>query len=76
MKGLDRLDGLSVEMPIAGGESETHAAALNSASRLDFHHLCNHAAQAKPGFYLILLRTEIRHRSLRDKPPLLPANGN
>ena len=39
-------------------------------SRLDFRHVSNHLSQRKPGYYLILLRTELRHRSLREKPAL------
>ncbi len=39
-------------------------------SRLDFRHISSHISQRKPGYYLILLRNEIRHRSLRDKPAL------
>jgi len=41
--------------------------------RLDFHQLCNHGTKNRPGFYLMLLRTEIRHRSLREKPLLPPS---
>lgn len=37
-------------------------------SRLDFRHLSSHISQRKPGYYLILLRSELRHRTLRDKP--------
>jgi hypothetical protein len=37
-------------------------------SRLDFRHISNHLSQRRPGYYLILLRNEIRHRSLREKP--------
>jgi hypothetical protein len=40
-------------------------------SRLDFRHLSSHLSQRKPGYYLILLRNELRHRSLRDKPVLI-----
>lgn len=36
--------------------------------RVDFRHLSSHISQRKPGYYLILLRRELRHRSLRDKP--------
>ena len=39
-------------------------------SRLDFRHLSSHISQKKPGYYLILLRNELRHRSLREKPAL------
>jgi hypothetical protein len=37
-------------------------------SRLDFRHISSHLNQKKPGYYLILLRSELRHRSLREKP--------
>ncbi len=40
-------------------------------ARLDFRHISNHLSQKKPGYYLILLRNELRHRSLREKPVLL-----
>lgn len=39
--------------------------------RLDFHHASSHLSQKGPGYYLILLRNEIKHRSLRGKPGLL-----
>jgi hypothetical protein len=38
--------------------------------RLDFRHVSSHLSQKRPGFYLILLRNEIRHRTLREKPAL------
>jgi len=41
------------------------------ASRVDFHHASSHLSQKGPGYYLILLRNEIKHRSLRGKPSLL-----
>jgi hypothetical protein len=41
-----------------------------ASPRVDFQHLSSHASRAKPGFYLILLRTEIKHRTLREKPLL------
>ena len=41
------------------------------APRLDFHQASSHLSQKGPGFYLILLRNEIKHRSLRSKPSLL-----
>ncbi len=34
-------------------------------SRLEFHCASSHLSQRKPGYYLILLRNELRHRSLR-----------
>ncbi len=40
-------------------------------SRLDFRHVSNHISPRRPGFYLILLRNELRHRSLREKPTLI-----
>jgi hypothetical protein len=40
--------------------------------RVDFRHVSGHLSQKKPGFYLILLRNEIRHRSLKEKPGLIP----
>ena len=40
-------------------------------NRLDFRHFSSHLSQKKPGYYLILLRTELRHRTLRDKPALV-----
>jgi hypothetical protein len=40
-------------------------------SRLHFRHLSSHISQKRPGYYLILLRNEIRHRSLREKPALI-----
>ena len=36
-------------------------------ARLDFHRAASHLSQKKPGYYLILLRNELRHRSLRRK---------
>jgi hypothetical protein len=47
-----------------------HVETAQVLSRLDFRHLSNHISQKRPGYYLILLRNEIRHRSLRDKPAL------
>src|ERR1051326_3163217 len=35
----------------------------STGTRLDFHCVSNHMRQHKPGFYLILLRTELRHRT-------------
>jgi hypothetical protein len=36
-------------------------------SHLDFHYVSSHLRQEKPGYYLILLRKELHHRSLRWK---------
>ena len=41
------------------------------ALRVDFHQASSHLSQKGPGYYLILLRNEIKHRSLRAKPSLL-----
>ena len=38
-----------------------------SGPRLDFPYVSSHLRQEKPGYYLILLRNELRHRSLRRK---------
>ena len=38
-----------------------------SGARLDFHYVSNHMTQKQAGYYLILLRTELRHRSLRKR---------
>ena len=43
---------------------------LLEESRLDFRHASSHLNEKRPGYYLILLRNELRHRSLRDKPTL------
>jgi hypothetical protein len=47
-----------------------HQETAQFLSRLDFRHISSHINQKKPGYYLILLRTELRHRTLRDKPAL------
>jgi hypothetical protein len=47
-----------------------HSGTAELLSRLDFRHLSSHISQRKPGYYLILLRNELRHRSLRVKPAL------
>ena len=51
-------------------EEAAHCETAQVLSRLDFRHLSNHISQKRPGYYLILLRNELRHRSLRDKPAL------
>ncbi len=38
--------------------------------RVEFRHASSHLKEKRPGYYLILLRHEIRHRSLREKPAL------
>lgn len=54
------------------GEPEvTESEAESDSPRLDFRHASNHLNQKRPGYYLILLRTELRHRSLREKPTLI-----
>ena len=44
--------------------------AQSDSVRVDFRHASSHLSQKRPGYYLILLRNELRHRSLRDKPTL------
>ena len=41
--------------------------ATQAPMRLDFRHASGHLKEKRPGYYLILLRHEIRHRSLREK---------
>ena len=41
------------------------------SANLDFHQASSHLKQKGPGYYLILLRNEIKHRSLRDKPTIV-----
>ncbi|MBI2950351.1 MAG: hypothetical protein HYY23_22195 [Verrucomicrobia bacterium] len=58
--------------PAEGWESDrTLRRDSAEASRVDFHHASSHLSQKGPGYYLILLRNEIKHRSLRGKPGLL-----
>jgi hypothetical protein len=49
-------------------DSTLHRETAQFLSRLDFRHISNHLSQKRPGYYLILLRNELRHRSLREKP--------
>ena len=51
-------------------DDSVHQETAQFLSRLDFRHLSSHISQPRPGFYLILLRKELRHRSLREKPAL------
>jgi hypothetical protein len=51
-------------------DDAVHQETAEFLSRLDFRHISSHINQKKPGYYLILLRNEIRHRSLREKPAL------
>jgi hypothetical protein len=48
-----------------------HRETASDSFRLDFRRVSNHLSQKRPGYYLILLRTEIKHRSLREKPTLI-----
>ncbi len=52
-------------------ETYGHEVVAPSSSRLDFHQASMHLKQKGAGYYLILLRNEIRHRSLREKPAIL-----
>ena len=36
-------------------------------NRLEYHQASGHLKERGPGYYLILLRNELRHRSLRSK---------
>jgi hypothetical protein len=49
-------------------DDTVHRETAQFLSRLDFRHISSHINQKRPGYYLMLLRTELRHRSLRDKP--------
>lgn len=40
-------------------------------SRLDFRRASGHLSQKESGYYLVLLRTEIRRRNLRGKSSFL-----
>ncbi len=51
-------------------DDTVHRETAQFLSRLDFRHISSHISQKKPGYYLILLRNELRHRSLREKPAL------
>jgi hypothetical protein len=51
-------------------DESVHRETAQFLSRLDFRHISSHINQKRPGYYLILLRTELRHRTLRDKPAL------
>jgi len=51
-------------------EEPVHRETARFLSKLDFRHISSHISQRKPGYYLILLRNELRHRSLREKPAL------
>jgi hypothetical protein len=59
-----------VDVPCHAAKRSLDAPALPPAARLDFRHASAHLRHKRPGFYLIMLRNEIRHRSLRDKPVL------
>ncbi len=56
----------------AGGDGNSSIApgAVSGETRVEFRHASGHLGEKRPGFYLILLRNEIRHRTLRDKPVL------
>jgi hypothetical protein len=52
-----------------GGTSSASNSALEDG-RVEFRHASGHLGEKRPGYYLIMLRNEIRHRSLREKPAL------
>lgn len=56
---------------VGGPENSSIAPdAVLEGTRVEFRHASGHLGEKRPGFYLILLRNEIRHRTLRDKPAL------
>ncbi len=61
------------EMPVRYGETRSITSRSENDQtvfRLNFRHASTHLSQKRPGYYLILLRSELRHRSLREKPIL------
>ena len=40
--------------------------------RIDFRSASGHLDRKRPGYYLILLRTELRHRTIGERPPQHP----
>ena len=56
---------------IGGSRAEGCSGQNENAGRLEFRHASCHLSQRRPGFYLILLRNENRHRSLKEKPSLI-----
>lgn len=52
----------------AANEAEAPPAGSNTAP-LDFHETSTHLSHKRPGYYLILLRNELKHRSLSERPP-------
>jgi len=50
--------------------SSIAASAVLDGARVEFRHASGHLGERRPGYYLILLRNEIRHRTLREKPAL------
>ena len=58
------------EVKVAHGSSSLSVGGVPEGARVEFRHASGHLGEKRPGFYLILLRNEIRHRTLRDKPAL------
>jgi hypothetical protein len=61
------------DLVVSGGNGKpyfVHPGKAQRSLRLDFRYGSSHLTQKKPGYYLLLLRNEIRHRSLREKPTL------
>ena len=55
---------------VGQGNSSIAANAVLCGTRVEFRHASGHLGERRPGYYLILLRNEIRHRTLREKPAL------
>ena len=49
----------------SGKEAAQLSEQLGISSHVDFHHASNHLSQREAGYYLILLRRELHHRSLK-----------
>ncbi|MBI4323748.1 MAG: hypothetical protein HY674_00630 [Chloroflexi bacterium] len=64
---------VNLAMELANQRLDTHGHEIAEPlpGRLDFHQASTHLKQKGSGYYLILLRNEIRHRSLREKPAIL-----
>ena len=63
-----------VAVSIEGGNSNRATTHTETVHRVDFRQASGHLHEKRPGYYLILLRNEIRHRSLREKPALTVGN--
>lgn len=62
-RGSEEREGAKIRLPLSEWSAES--------GNLDFHQASIHLKQKSPGYYLILLRSEIKHRSLREKPTIV-----